>query len=198
MGIVDLTRAVELLRAGEAIAYPTETFYGLGVDARMSQALQRLDSIKQRPHDKSYPVLIPSVAYLRSVATLSSRTENLVRTFWPGPLTIVLPATNQSLPFASSDGTIGVRMSRHPIAQQLVHLFDGPITSTSANLSHAAPADTPATVASYFPDLSLIDAGKTPGGPASTVVKVNDDQLELLRLGAIAFDDIVTVFNSGR
>jgi len=182
----DVALAAAALARGEVVAYPTETFYGLGVDALAPAALARLAALKGRGADKALSVLVVGEAMLaRLVAEVPPRARALMRAHWPGALTIALPA-RPGLPAALvSDGCVAVRESPHPLARALVAAFGGPVTATSANPAGAPPARTAATV--DFPDGCLIlDGGETPGGLPSTLVRVRGDAVELLRPGAVA------------
>jgi L-threonylcarbamoyladenylate synthase len=170
------------------VAYPTETFYGLGVDPFNESALERLRSLKGEGRgEKAVSMLIDGPAMLeRLVAAVPPRAAELMRRYWPGALTIVLPA-RAGLPAALvSDGCVAVRQSPHPIARALVTRFGGPVTTTSANRAGEPPATTGATVqAALAPGYHLLDGGPTAGGAPSTLVRVRGGELEILRRGAV-------------
>jgi L-threonylcarbamoyladenylate synthase len=188
-----LTEAAAVLARGGIVAFPTESSYGLGADALDEQALALLFALKGRPEGKPPPVLIASEAMLgRLVSRVPERARALMARFWPGPLTLVLPA-HESLPRALvSDGKVGVRLSPHPLATALVAAVGRPLTATSANPAGAAPANSAAEVCAAFGEaiargqLHVLDGGAAPGAPPSTVVAVGDDgALTILRAGAI-------------
>ena len=121
---------------GEIVAFPTESSYGLGVDALSSHALERLFALKRREPGKPPPILISDDRMLELlVAHVPPRARELMARFWPGPLTLVLPARPGLPASLVSDGGVGVRRSPHPLADALVAAFGGPVTATSANLS---------------------------------------------------------------
>ncbi len=168
------------------VAYPTETFYGLGVDAFDEAALERLRAVKGRG-EKAVSVLIEGEAMLaRLCAEIPPLATELMRRHWPGALTIALPA-RAGLPAALvSDGCVAVRQSPHPLARALVVGLGGPVTTTSANRSGEAPATTAAAVAAALGDAChLLDGGATAGGAPSTLVRVRGDAVEVLRRGAV-------------
>jgi L-threonylcarbamoyladenylate synthase len=168
------------------VAYPTETFYGLGVDAFAAAALERLREVKGRG-EKAISMLIEGEAMLaRLVAEIPPVAAELMRRHWPGALTIALPA-RPGLPEALvSDGCVAVRQSPHPIARALVTRFGGPVTTTSANRAGEPPATTADAVrAALAGGCHLLDGGPTPGGAPSTLVRVRGVAVEILRRGAI-------------
>lgn len=181
-------RALEALRAGGAVVYPTETLYGLGVDATDDEALQRLVRLKGREPGKPVSVLVSDTAMLERVAaSISPAAERLMRRFWPGALTLVLPAApHLSDVLTGGTGTIGVRHSSHPLATALVAALARPLTTPSANPAGAPPPRTIDVARSYFGDGVdvYVDAGELPGGVGSTVVDPSPTP-RILREGAI-------------
>lgn len=168
------------------VAYPTETFYGLGVDAFDVAALERVRAVKGRG-EKAISVLIDGEAMLaRLCAEIPPRARALMARHWPGALTLALPA-RPGLPEALvSDGCIAVRQSPHPLARALVAGFGGPVTTTSANRSGEPPATTAAAVRAALGDAChVLDGGPTPGGAPSTLARVRGDSIEILRAGAV-------------
>jgi L-threonylcarbamoyladenylate synthase len=182
--------AVAALRRGEIVAYPTETFYGLGVDALDELALVRLRQLKGRG-EKTISVLVDGPAMLdRLCAEVPPRARRLIERHWPGALTIALPA-RPDLPAALvADGCVAVRQSPNPIAQALVAGLGRPLTTTSANLAGEPPATTAEAVDEVFGGrVRILDGGTTPGGAPSTLVRVRGATVDILRQGAIALDD---------
>jgi L-threonylcarbamoyladenylate synthase len=184
-----LEAAARALRAGGLVAFPTETFYGLGADALDEAAVARVFQAKGRPADKPLLVLIDSVPMVARVAKdVSARARRLMDRYWPGPLTLVLVA-HPGLPAAltAGTGTIGVRLSGHPVARALVTALGTPITAPSAN-SHGAPSPRTAdeVAASLGGRIDLVlDGGPTPGGPASTLLDLTRTPAVVLRAGAV-------------
>lgn len=184
-----LRRAADVLRGGGVIAFPTETFYGLGADALRPEAVARVRRLKGRADDKPLLLLVDSIAMVESlVTTITPAARALMARHWPGPLTLVLPA-RAVLPVEVTAGTgaVGVRLSSHAVARGLVRAFGGPVTAPSANVAGAPP---PVTAAAALAGLGdgvdlALDAGPTPGGPASTVLDVSADPPRVLRPGAV-------------
>jgi len=189
-----LIPAVERLRAGGVVAYPTETFYGLGVDAYKEDALQKIYAIKKRDFSQPLSVLIPRRDSLSEYAeNIPEVAWKLIDRFWPGPLTLVVSAA-PCLPslLRSQTNKIAVRVSSHPIAEALTEGLGSPITATSANISGATSPTTPEEVArqlGHKVDL-IIDGGQTRGDKPSTIVDVTQSPPQLIREGAIPFREI--------
>lgn len=190
----DLSEAVAALSRGEVVAYPTETFYGLGVDATNPDALHRLLSLKIRPPFKPFPVLLPETNVLSSyVSPILPEAQKLIDAYWPGPLTIVMASTGLPKELSNRNGGVGFRITAHPLAQELVATFGTCITTTSANPSGRRSASTASEVARYFhnADLCVLDGGPTPGGQASTVVEVLENEpIQLHRQGPVSMTEI--------
>lgn len=190
--------ATETLVEGGVIAIPTDTVYGIAASIFSRPALDRVYAIKGRDRTKSLPVLVSSLSALeRLTEPLDVRTALLLDRFWPGPLTIVLPARPGLEEFLmAEDGTIGVRMPNHPLALEIIDRSGGAIACTSANRSGEPPATCARDVAvSIGADIDLtLDGGITSGGVPSTVVALRDDALVLLREGAISGDEISGVW----
>lgn len=185
--------AAAVLRRGGIVVYPTETFYGLGALARDAAALQRLARAKLRPEGKPLPLVAADLAQVQEVAVLAGRAARLAARFWPGPLTLVLPARPGLSPdVVAGTGTVGVRVPGSAVAVALARAAGGALVSTSANLSGGPP---PVRVEELAPSLlaqvdHVLDGGPTPGGLPSTVVAVEGDDLRLLRAGVVSFDQV--------
>jgi L-threonylcarbamoyladenylate synthase len=183
----DLARAVVALRRGEIVAYPTETFYGLGVDAFDDLALARLRELKGRNAEKAFSALVIGDEMLaRLCEPPGSKARALMARHWPGALTLALPARPGAPAALVIDGCVAVRESPHPLARALVRAFGGPVTATSANVARAPPATTPAEVeAALGGRCVLLPGGTTPGGAPSTLARVRGNRIEVLREGAV-------------
>jgi L-threonylcarbamoyladenylate synthase len=182
----EIREAAAALARGEVVGYPTETFYGLAVDALDAAALARLGALKGRGADRAISALILGEAMLaRLVAEIPPRARELMAAHWPGALTIALPARPGLPAPLVAGGFVAVRESPHPVARALVETFGGPITATSANPAGAAPASTPAAVRGYFPGCLVLPGGETAGGLPSTLVRVTGAGIEVLRQGAV-------------
>ncbi len=190
-----LDPVIQIMRKGGVVAYPTETFYGLGVDPFNEEAVEKLVKLKARPASKPISIIIKDASVLKDVARVVPPIAGpLMERFWPGPLTIVFEAMD-GLPTALTGerGTIGVRVSANPVAGRLAAGLRGAITATSANPSGEPPPVTAGEVLGYFDGEidALIDGKRLPGTDASTVVDVTGGRVEVLRAGAIPKAEIL-------
>ncbi|MGD0280567.1 MAG: L-threonylcarbamoyladenylate synthase [Smithella sp.] len=184
-----LTRAVEILAGGGIIAYPTETFYGLGADATNPKAIEKIFVVKGRDFKNPISLIIgkPDDIY-PLVKDVPESAEKLIYEFWPGALTIVFSASDKvSSLLTAGTGKIGLRVSNDPIALKIVQKLKKPLTATSANLSGAPECSLASDVADRIGDKidAIVDWGQTPGGKASTIIDVTCNPPVILREGAI-------------
>lgn len=184
-----LHQAVGMLKNGGIIAYPTETFYGLGVKFDLEDSLKTLYDIKQRPEEKAMPLIIGNKELIPIVAkSVNKIAVSLMDRFWPGPLTLIFPAI-ESLSEYITAGThkVAVRIPGESFALQLAKTAKFPITATSANPSGLPPARDAETVIRYFGDKIdlVIDGGTTSGGLPSTIVDITENKINILREGVI-------------
>ncbi len=189
-----IREAVDTIRNGYIVAYPTETFYGLGVDPFNESAIERLINLKKRENGKPIPLLISDREMLeRLVEDIPPLAERLMERFWPGPLTLVFRAREDvSKLLTGRTGKIGLRISSNPVAKRLVEFLNSPVTTTSANPSGARPALTPDEVRDYFDEkvALILDYGRLTGEKGSTVIDVTGDGIEIIREGEIPVEEI--------
>lgn len=189
-----LAEAVDVLRAGGVVAYPTETSYGLGASIKCPDAMSRIYVIKRREFGLPLLVLIAELSWLKELVKEIPHDAHRLMALWPAPLTLLFRAREGLSPhLVGKDGLIGVRISNHPFAHALVKGLGVPLTATSANL-HGLPAcnDVDEVIAQLnqpAPDL-LIDAGRTVGGLPSTIVDVSSRPFRLVRRGAFREIDL--------
>ena len=192
-----IARAGALLRAGELVAFPTETVYGLGAIATDATAVARIFAAKQRPHSDPLIVHIAALATLAQVAASTPPLAlALAERFWPGPLTLVLPRGAQIPALVAAGGaTVGVRMPRHPVALALIEAAGGPVAAPSANrFMHTSPT----TAAHALADLDgriacVLDGGPCAVGLESTVLDLTSDPPRILRPGGITLEELRSV-----
>lgn len=182
--------AAAILRKGGVIAYPTETFYGLGVDAGNPDAVDRIFAIKGRLADTPIALIAGDEAgdINRFAVSVSTTARRLMQAFWPGPLTLLLTASTAVLPrLMAGTGRIGMRVSSHPIAAALAKALGRPITATSANFSGEEPCSTAAQVQeSLGKELdAIIDGGPAWGEKGSTMLDMTVDPPVVIREGAV-------------
>lgn len=195
-----LEQAVSAIQRGGVIAFPTDTVYGLGASLAHPAALERIFEIKGRDRERTLPVLIDSPASLSRVTpSVEPDMLALARRFWPGPLTIVVPALD-ALPrdVVAADGTVGVRVPDHSVALTMAHRCGGAIAATSANLSGQDPA---CRAEDIDPELAeqldiVLDGGLAPCGLASTVIRGDGATISFIREGAIPADLIRQAWDS--
>lgn len=186
----DRERVAECIKHQGVVAYPAETVYGLGGDAFSEEAVRRIRLLKGRCGDEPFLVLISDRRRLGQLADrISAEAEVLMEEFWPGPLTIVFrAAAGAPGSVCSARGTIGVRISPHPVCRAIVEAVNIPLVSTSANPGGRPPARTAGEVCDYFhKSVDLIIEGESGGsGQPSTVVDVSSKNIRLLREGAVS------------
>jgi L-threonylcarbamoyladenylate synthase len=184
-----LAEAVRTLLEGGVVAFPTETFYGLGADARNEAAVEKIFRIKGRNFRNPLPVIVANNRDLVPlVEEIPATAKILMQTFWPGPLTLIFRAApSVSSRLTGGTGKIGIRVSSHPVARFLAAGLAGPLTATSANLSGGPECSSANAVIRTFGDLpdAVIDGGPTPGGAGSTILDVTVSPPRILREGAI-------------
>jgi L-threonylcarbamoyladenylate synthase len=196
-----MQRAVDTLLCGGIVAYPTESFYALGVKFDAEKSLRRLYDIKQRPHEKALPLIIGERSLLYSLSSSVNRTAlSLMDKFWPGPLTLVFPASdNLSVYVTAGTHAVAVRIPGESFALRLAKAARFPFTATSANISGKPPAVDAETVTAYFNaeiDL-IIDGGRTAGGLPSTIVDVTAEPARILRQGAVKRENMAAYIMPG-
>ena len=187
-----IQKALDALEKGGVIVMPTETSYGLGCDATNPAAVARVFEIKGRPENKGLPVLIVEPSQAEEFVYVSDKARELMKRYWPGDLNLVLPVREESsiAVACNEEGAQSVRVSSHPIASTLVRRFGKPITASSANLSGQEPVFDIARVRELFKDQPkqpdfILDGGRLREQPASTIVKIEGDDNEILRQGRV-------------
>lgn len=188
-----LRNAANLLSAGKLVAFPTETVYGLGADARNGTAVAAIYEAKGRPSFNPLIVHVSDAQTARRYGKWSDITEVLATAFWPGPLTLVLPlAAGHGLSSLVTAGmpNVAIRVPAHPTARALLSAFDGPIAAPSANPSGRISPTTAAHVISGLDGriAGIVDGGACPVGLESTIVGCTDGNASLLRAGGLPIE----------
>ncbi len=187
-------KAVSVLEGGGVIAFPTETYYGLGVDPFNVEALGELFRLKRREFSKPILVLVRDQEMLgQIVADIPEQYLGLIDKFWPGPLTLIFAAKPTLHPLLTGNsGTVGVRISSHPLVEKIFEKWPHPLTATSANLSGTSPARNIAEIKSYFSDELgfILDGGDSPAGLCSSIIGIENGRLKEIRQGKIPLSDI--------
>lgn len=184
-----LEYTTRMILAGKVIAFPTDTFYGLGADPFNLAAVSEIFRIKRRTSERPLPLLVASLDQAADLANdPPAEFFELAKRFWPGPLTLVVSASRQiPLKVTANTGKVGLRWPKAPLAVALIAAASRPITGTSANLSDGASCSTAEEVEVHLGnDLPLIlDGGPTAGKLASTVVDLTGERGRILRAGAV-------------
>lgn len=192
----EVARAVEIIKQGRVVAFPTGTAYGLAVDALQGHALQRLRNLKQRPQAKTLTIFLRESLWDEYFA-MHSEEKDFLKKYEQQPLTLLLPA-KELITHLAQEGLVGLRMVDHPLMQQLAQAVSVPLTATSANVSGHAPCYSPAAIQKEFLqiiderslayDLSLgciLDGGELPPNPPTIIAKLVDGNIHIIRQGQL-------------
>jgi L-threonylcarbamoyladenylate synthase len=189
-----LEEAAATIRAGEIVAVPTDTLYGLAADPFSKAAVERVFAAKKRSAERALPLIAADIAQVEAhLGRLSSDARRLADAFWPGPLTLLVPRS-ETMPgeLTGGLGQVGVRVPAHVVARELCRACGRPLTATSANTSGSPASAEPGEIARTLGDAValLLDAGPAPGGPPSTIVDVSEGSVRLLRPGSVPWDEV--------
>ena len=203
-----IAEVASVIRKGGVVVYPTETFYGLGAHPALKGAIDRIYRVKGREFNKPLPLIASDRGAVRqAVSYWPEAAERLAQAFWPGPLTLILPASAHFPPMLhAGTGRIAVRISSHAVAQRLAEAIGGLLIATSANKAGDPPCKHPDEM---IPSLiaqtdGLLDGGKTSGHLPSTIVDISElphQPARLIRAGALPWEKIETMItgaNEGR
>ncbi len=186
--------AAEFIRRGELVAIPTDTFYGIAADPFNLAAVDQIYRVKGRPETRALPILVNTTTQAISLSRDVPYTfHKLAAKFWPGPLTLLVEAsTGVPLKVTAHTGNVALRWPNSPIVNALIGLTGGPITGTSGNISGQPACSTAMALLEQMGDRLplIIDAGETPGNLASTIVKLDGDDWEIMREGVISEEQL--------
>jgi L-threonylcarbamoyladenylate synthase len=192
----EIDQAVEILRRGGIVGFPTETVYGLGADARSSSAVKKIFAVKGRPSTNPLIVHVSGVAMAKLYASRwPQQARVLAQNLWPGALTLVLPKVKEIADEATAGlPTVALRMPDHPVAIELIRKFDGPIAAPSANRStHVSPTTAEHVRQEFGSDVELVlDGGQCRVGIESTVLDLTTETPRILRPGSVTREQIET------
>lgn len=186
-----VSRAIDILKAGGVIVYPTDTVYGLGANACDFRAVEQVFKIKKRPLNKPLPIFVKNINWVREVAFLPPKLEPVLAKIWPGAVTVILPR-RKVIPsiVTAGAGSLGVRVPKHTFVEKLLAEFGYPLTATSANISGLEAERDPSAIADSFkneiwkPDL-IIDAGLLPKSLPSTIIDFSTISPKVIRIGSV-------------
>jgi L-threonylcarbamoyladenylate synthase len=189
-----IDEAAKWIRAGQVVAIPTDTLYGLAADPFNAEAIARIFEVKGRGAERALPLIAADARQIAlHLGELPLVAVRLADRFWPGPLTMLMPAApSLSRDLTGGTGKVGVRIPADPIARAVCAACGRPVTATSANVSGEPAAATPDEVERSLGDRIefLLDAGPTRGGAPSTILDVTEGEPRLVRAGAIPWDEI--------
>jgi L-threonylcarbamoyladenylate synthase len=186
--------AAEFIRRGQIVAIPTDTFYGIAADPFNLAAVEQIYRVKGRPETRALPILVNSVTQaLTMTRDVPYTFHKLAAKFWPGPLTILVEAsTGVPLKVTANTGNVALRWPNSAVVNALIEGTMGPVTGTSGNISGQPACATAIDLLEQMGDRLplIIDAGETPGNLASTIVKLENDDWQIMREGVIPEQDI--------
>ena len=193
----EINELANILKNDGVISVPTDTVYGVCARISSKKAHDKLMAVKNRPENKSFPIMCADEEQIRSIAVVNEIAEKLIKTFMPGPITIVL-LKNENIPNYVSNGknTIAVRMATSNVLEELIRKVQMPIFMTSANISGEPVCKTIKEVENNCPLLDGIMEGNSPQGIASTIVDCTSEKIKILRDGPISIDQINEVLNN--
>lgn len=181
--------AAKFLREGKIIIYPTDTIYGIGCDAQNNKAVEKIFRIKKREKNKPLSVIVENIEAINRITFFSVKTRKILEKFLPGPYTFILPgARNISRVLLAGGLNIGVRIPDSRVTQKIAEEFDGPVVTTSVNISGSEVLNDPFQMAEFFsrkreaPDL-ILDAGKSENFEPSMIIDLTRKHPQILRSG---------------
>jgi L-threonylcarbamoyladenylate synthase len=196
-----LERALEILRRGDVVAFPTDTVYGIGAHALSPEGVARLYAVKERPRELPIPLLLPGARAMKAVCIdIPPVAWRIAERFWPGGLSLILYRAPVVPDIVTSGGpTVAVRVPDHPVVSELCRRLGAPLATTSAN-RHGQAA--PITADQVWADLSgriplILDGGACPGGMASTLLDLTVSPAVILRKGPITAEQLAAVVSLG-
>ena len=178
---------VEMLKRGKVIIYPTDTVYGLGVNAFDSEAVYKIFRIKKRPLNQALPIAVSGLKMAQSLVNITEKAKILMETFWPGALTIILEKTSP-IPEIVTGGRIGIgiRTPNHPVALTVVEMLNVPIIATSANIhGEISPVNVEEVSDQLRKSVDLIIDGGTISGTPSTIINMLEEPPMIIRKGNV-------------
>lgn len=197
---VVIGQAAALIADGGVVAYPTDTLYGLAADPCQPRAVERLRAVKARPAERAIPLIAADLGSVGQAGTLTPLASRLAAGLWPGPLTLLIPASPRLAEgIASAAGTVGVRVPASDVARALARAAGGLITATSANRSSEPATGEPGELlelANWGLD-AILDAGPSPGGGPSTIVDASEALPRLVRAGAMPWSHVLEFLERG-
>lgn len=199
----NINTASSILKNGGIGIFPTDTVYGIGCDFLNINSLTKLFTVKRRNLNKPINILVSNQEMIyKFIKDIGPIERILIDNFWPGPLTIIFNKTNLVPDILTSGlNTIGIRMPKNKVCLDLINEFGNPLATSSANISNESPSSIiDENLIKNFENKVdfILDSGKIDGGIPSTIVKVENNKINILREGPISFNDIMEVINNAR
>ena len=179
------------------IAVPTDTVYGLCARMNSKKARENLIEIKNRPENKAFPIMCNNIEQIKSIAKVDEKTEKIINSFMPGPITLIL-LKSENIPSFINEGSteVGIRMATSKPLEELIKKVESPIFMTSANISGEPVCKTIKEIENVFPNIDGILEGEISYGQASTIIDCTTDEIKIIRQGPIAFEEIEKILDS--
>lgn len=187
-----IKEAVDCLKNGGVIVYPTDTIYGLGCDALNEKAVEKVFKIKKRENKKPFSTMVRNTEEIKKYAYLNTRNERILEAILPGPYTLILPGAKKFPPAVAAGSTnVGIRIPSHPVTEKLTEFFEKPIITTSVNIAEGEPMNDPFKIVDLFgqekfkPDL-ILDLGKLKDARPSTIIDLTRRSPQIIRSGMMS------------
>ena len=183
-----------ILKNDGVIAAPTDTVYGLCACMNSKKARENLIEIKNRPENKAFPIMCNNIEQIKSIAKVDEKTEKIINSFMPGPITLIL-LKSENIPSFINEGSteVGIRMATSKPLVELIKKVESPIFMTSANISGEPVCKTIKEIENVFPNIDGILEGNVSYGQASTIVDCTSDEIAIIREGPISLEEILKV-----
>ena len=191
----EINKLVEILKNDGVIAVPTDTVYGLCARMDSLKVRKKLEKIKERLPNKSFPIMCSNIEQIKKIAIVTEKTEQIINTFMPGPITLVLNKS-ENVPNYINEGSteIGIRMATTKELKEIIERMGIPVLMTSANKSGEDVCKTIEEIEEKLPEIDAILEGKTLFGKASTIVDCTSNELKIIREGPIKLEEINKIF----
>ncbi len=194
----EIKEIANILKKDGVISVPTDTLYGICAKINSDKAYNRLVNIKNRPANKSFPVMCKDIEQIKSIAITNDKIEKLIKAFMPGPITLVLNKKYEAFSYINNAGigeTIAVRIVPYLFLKELIKEVGSPLFLTSANKSGENPCKNLQEIEKMCPTLDGMVEGDVVFGEASTIVDCTSDDIKILRLGPISTEQIMKIYN---
>ena len=193
----EINKLVEILKNDGVIAVPTDTVYGLCARMDSLKVRKKLEKIKERLPNKSFPVMCSNIEQIKNIAMVTKKTEKIINAFMPGPITLVLKKS-ENVPNYINEGSteIGIRMATTKELKEIIELMGIPVLMTSANKSGEETCKSIEEIERVFPTIDGVLVDDLPKGKASTIIDCTSEDIRIIREGPISLDQVKEALNS--